>query len=193
MNWNAPESIHLKNILKVEKKNQKASSITLTSVNKEKMMNWLLCHLQLSVGQENKSFCSKYNRAFQQAEWIWVAEDQLLASRKRNHRNSQNTMRRVQTSLTESMVYRSSASTWFSVLDIENDDPRIPQFLLLETRRCWAAIEMPMDHKWLHQTTTTKKTRALKKLVDPHFENLISRYKPYNLSTIKISSAMEWH
>lgn len=52
-------------------------------------MNWLLCHLQLSVGQENKSFCSKYNRAFQQAEWIWAAEDQLLASRKRNHRNSQ--------------------------------------------------------------------------------------------------------
>lgn len=89
MNWNGPESIHLKNILEVEKNNKKAPSITLTSVNKEKMMNWLLCHHQLTVGQENKSFCSNYKRALWQAEWIWAAEDQLLASRNRNHRHSQ--------------------------------------------------------------------------------------------------------
>lgn len=100
-------------------------------------------------------------------------------------------MRRVQTSLTENMVYRSTGSAWFSVLDIENDDPRIPQFPVAGNSTVLSCNRNAHGSQMATPNNNNNKIRTLEKLVAPHFEDLISRHKPYNLSTIKIGSAIE--
>ena len=97
-----------KNVSEIE---EKSSSITLMSVNKEKMINWLFLSL-VTYCRPNKFFCSTNQRHLQEAKWIRAAEDQILISRKKNSEKYPKTLFGICKNQRELVMFFSDLSTF---------------------------------------------------------------------------------